>query len=70
MIIIIKQGWRGYTMTNGDFFGESLLFECKSITDYGRIIAKSDTVECLLLRKEDFPKINSLDVEIFFKKQK
>jgi hypothetical protein len=55
-------------MTNGDFFGESLLFECKSITDYGRIIAKSDTVECLLLRKEDFPKINSLDVEIFFKK--
>lgn len=34
--------WNGFILQSGDFFGYTLLFKEKSVTDFGRIVALSD----------------------------
>ena len=37
-------GCQAHLLNPGDFFGESLIFKTKSVTDFGRIVATSETV--------------------------
>lgn len=46
--------WTTHTFGPGDFIGEILLFNSVSMTRFGRVLAHSDSVECLFLPREDF----------------
>ncbi|KRX05850.1 Cyclic nucleotide-binding protein [Pseudocohnilembus persalinus] len=56
-----------YTLKEGDYLGENLLFNVESLTKLGKIVAKSDPCKCYYLSRDDFDEINLLDREIMKK---
>lgn len=51
--------WLEYSLQQGDYFGENLLFNTIGVSRFGRLVASSPKVECLLLHKKLFYKLNS-----------
>ena len=54
-------------LSSGDYFGEKLLFPTNSVTDFGLIKVKSDTVEMLFMTKKLFHRIPFYEREIMKK---
>ncbi|KAL4431885.1 hypothetical protein ABPG74_012697 [Tetrahymena malaccensis] len=57
-------GWLDYKLSEGDYFGESLMFNTLNVNRFGRIKAKSEKVECYFLPRLYFEKIPLLDKNI------
>ena len=45
------KGWLEYKIQTGDVIGENLLFKTESVSQLGKIRAKSDYVRCIHLPK-------------------
>lgn len=65
-LYIIKKGiceldtaanWCEYKLKESDYFGESLMFDGLSVTQFGRITAKSKVVETFCLPRKAFASI-------------
>ena len=66
-LFIIKRGiceldtttanWCEYKLKESDYFGECLLFDGMSVTQFGRIVAKSKVVETFCIPRKAFTSI-------------